>query len=128
MKYLLRITAIGLIPLTLLIILGSKRVINFNFASSSKIIHVSQIKQDAGKSRRVKISGTVTKVIPLVSSVAYQVKDDTGEIWVLSENEAPQVDQNIIINGTLKYQNIKIGEEDFGSFYVLESTKQQIDQ
>jgi hypothetical protein len=128
MKYLLRITAIGLIPLTLLIILGSKRVINFNFASSSKIIHVSQIKQDAGKSRRVKISGTVTKVIPLVSSVAYQVKDDTGEIWVLSENEAPQVDQNIIINGTLKYQNINIGEEDFGSFYVLESTKQQINE
>lgn len=128
MKYLLRITATGLIPLTLLIILGSKRVINFNFASSSKIIHVSQIKQDASKSRRVKISGTVTEVIPLVSSVAYKVKDDTGEIWVLSENEAPQVDQNIIINGTLKYQNIKIGEDDFGSFYVLESTKQQINE
>jgi hypothetical protein len=122
MKYLIRILTIGIIPLLLLILLGWNKVINLDI-SSLDIVYVSQLKEDFRKFQKVKIDGQVIKIIPLVGSFAYQIQDNTGEIWVVTENEPPQINQKLVIDGTLQYQDVAIGAKNFGDFYILESKK-----
>lgn len=120
MKYLIKILTIGIIPL-LLVVLGLTKFIKFDL-SSSDIIHVSEMRaEDSETSKLVKIDGKVTQIVPLVDSFAYQIEDKTGKIWVVTENQPPQMDQQIVVNGVLQYQKIDIGEQDFGDFYILES-------
>ena len=120
MKYLTRILMIGIIPL-LLVILGWTNITNVPI-SSSDIIPISEIREDSDNPQKVvKIKGKISKIVPLVASFAYQVEDNTGKIWVVTKNQPPQVNQEIVVQGILQYQDITIGEEDFGDFYVLES-------
>lgn len=118
MKYLTRILLIGIIPL-FLVILGWTNITNLAI-NSSDIIQISEIKEDYDNSQKVQIEGKVIKIVPLVGSFAYQIEDNTGKIWVITQNQPPQLNQEIIVDGILQYQDITIGQEDFGDFYILE--------
>lgn len=121
MKYLIRNFALGTIPVVLLMILAFTNIIDFDFSENSvKIINVSQMQKDTEKPRKVKINGEVKQIVPLLESIAYQVEDKTGSIWVISENKPPQMGNQIIVKGTLQHQSIPIGEEDLGEYYIIE--------
>lgn len=122
MNYILRIFTLGIIPILLYGILGLTNIINLG-GFSSDIRHVSQKQEDAEKNKNVTINGIVKKIVPLAGSIAYQVEDNTGTIWVVSENKPPQIGSKIVIKGIREYQSIPIGEQELGEYYVVETKK-----
>ena len=63
----------------------------------------------------VKIKGAITDVIklPLISSKMYMVKDDTGEMLVVTNGAAPGIGEQIAIKA--KVENLAIiGKESIG--------------
>jgi hypothetical protein len=123
MNYLLRILTLGIIPVLLYGILGLTNTINLR-GFSSDIRQVSQKQEESEKNKTITINGIVKKIVPLVGSIAYQVEDNTGTIWVVSENKPPEIGAKIVIKGIRQYQSIPIGEEELGEYYVIETNKQ----
>lgn len=60
----------------------------------------------------------VKKIIPLVHRKGFEVKDETGSIWIITEGKTPQVGSRISIEGKLKYKEIVIGNETLKEFYL----------
>ncbi len=83
-----------------------------------------ETKKETKKPKNVRINGKIINIIPLVGSFAYQVEDNTGKIWVMTEDNPPEIDQEIIINGILTYEDITVEDKSFGEFYVVESTRE----
>lgn len=124
MNYLTKIITIGILPLFfILTVLEWTNLIDLGFFPSD-IVHVSNSQKSFDKPQKVRINGKVTKVIPLINSFAYKIQDNTGQIWVVTKNQPPLINQNIEIDGILQYEKILIGEEDFGNVYVLETDKE----
>jgi hypothetical protein len=48
------------------------------------------------------IAGKVGDVAPLIGAVAFEVQDETGIIWVLSNSRAPVKNSQVKIHGTLR--------------------------
>lgn len=66
----------------------------------------------------VKIEGTVVRIIPLLDRKAIEVKDDTGSIMVVTNNNIPKVGDRISLEGILKYKDILIGGEKLKEYYL----------
>ncbi|MBE9222111.1 hypothetical protein IQ215_05315 [Cyanobacterium stanieri LEGE 03274] len=69
---------------------------------------------------QVKVEGEITQVIPLVNGYAYEIKDNTGSIWVTTTGDKPEVGQNIVTSVTIQEEEIIIDEKDMSSFYLRE--------
>ncbi len=48
------------------------------------------------------IVGKVGGIAPLIGQVAFEVKDQTGVVWVLSDRRPPPVDSQVKIHGTIR--------------------------
>lgn len=73
----------------------------------------------------IQVEGTITKVIPLVNKYAYEIKDNTASIWVVTKGEKPEVGQQISTSATIHREEIVIGEEDMSSFYLQEVMEEE---
>jgi predicted small lipoprotein YifL len=116
------IAARTVLPFLLSGILGCGQLINLELPSSDTVA-IGQLPQQHQQQETVQVRGKVKKVVPLVGSGAYQLEDETGAIWVVTPETLPQIGDEIIIEGTLNYQSIPIGEKDLGEFYVREIKK-----
>ena len=107
---------ISLAILTLLLggILGCDR---FGYTS---LLEIDELEQQRLGSK-VYLKGTVGDRATFLGSAAYQLKDKTGTIWVITEQSIPPLGTQILLKGQLKYKSIPVGEEqDVGEFYVIE--------
>ncbi|MGA1408215.1 MAG: hypothetical protein ACO37W_00570 [Prochlorotrichaceae cyanobacterium] len=69
--------------------------------------------------------GTITEIAPLLTGVAYELTDETGKIWVVSEQTNPDFSDKLNnstfwVTGTPRYQSIPAGGQDWGETYVQE--------
>ncbi len=56
----------------------------------------------ASASSKVVIEGQVNAIAPMIGQAAYEMKDATGTIWVLTRGRVPSRDAKIKIHGTLR--------------------------
>lgn len=70
--------------------------------------------------KTINLAGKVTRIAPFVSNAAYQLEDDTGKIWVVTEQNLPQLGQQINIKGKIEYQSLPFEEQELGDFYIVE--------
>ncbi|MGB7087296.1 MAG: hypothetical protein WBD47_17190 [Phormidesmis sp.] len=74
----------------------------------------------------VTISGRVIRREPILAGWLYQIEDDTGELWVLSNqsNSAvePEADQIAIVEGIVRYEPIVVEEIDASELYLEAQT------
>ncbi|MEM9944967.1 MAG: hypothetical protein AAF810_02770 [Cyanobacteria bacterium P01_D01_bin.36] len=68
----------------------------------------------------VAVSGTVTQRSAVLSGWLYEVKDETGSLWVLTERSEPAVGAIATVEGIVRYEPIVVGEIDAGSIYLEE--------
>lgn len=68
----------------------------------------------------VYLQGQVSRHVPLVNQQAYELKDATGSIWVVAQNNAPSAGKSITIKGKVRYQSIPVGTQDLGEVYIEE--------
>lgn len=70
--------------------------------------------------KTVLLTGKVVHVAPLIDNTAYQIKDNTGTIWVATSQTPPKIGQLINIKGKIKYQSLPFGKSELGDFYIVE--------
>jgi hypothetical protein len=80
---------------------------------------INAIEQNWQKHSKVYVKGTVQQVVPFVDSAAYQLADESGNIWVFIQKEPPpKQGEQVLIEGQVKYQSIPISDREFGEVYL----------
>ncbi|NJN03850.1 MAG: hypothetical protein HC816_15995 [Leptolyngbyaceae cyanobacterium RM1_1_2] len=68
----------------------------------------------------VYLRGKVQQQVPLLDGWVYQIQDDTGLIWIVTQAEQPTLGDEILVKGQVQQENISIGDEDIGERYIQE--------
>ncbi|MCU0535634.1 MAG: hypothetical protein MUD14_17220 [Hydrococcus sp. Prado102] len=93
---------------------------NLNAALSNPSgVPISQLQQQ-GASKVVYLKGKVGDRAPFLGSGAYQLQDDTGTVWVVTQGALPASGDIVSIKGEAKYETIAIGQQKSQEFYILE--------
>jgi len=101
--------------------LGRSGVMGINLSDHSvEVTRISDIPQDQNASATVHVLGEVVTKAPFLGSGAYQLKDDTGTIWIVTNQTLPEVGDGILLKGQLKYQSVPIGGQELGEVYIQE--------
>lgn len=75
----------------------------------------------------VVITGTVSRRVPLLEGWLYQMQDDTGSLWVLTQRSAPEVGENATVEGLVRYETIAVEAIDASEVYLEEQSYRQTD-
>ncbi|MBW4540269.1 MAG: hypothetical protein KME43_14145 [Myxacorys chilensis ATA2-1-KO14] len=78
--------------------------------------------RDIGKNKKhfsVHVRGVVGAQAPLMGGVrAYELKDETGSIWIVTTNQIPMQGTPIVVKGTVRLQQIQVGGQDQSAVYL----------
>ena len=91
--------------------------LGFNVASIGDIQKKRQVDGE------VYLRGKVENRAPFVGNAAYQLQDGTGTIWVLTNQALPQLGDEVLLKGEVRYKSITLKElagKDLGEVYVEE--------
>lgn len=72
---------------------------------------------------KIYVKGTVESHAPFVGAGAYQLQDNTGEVWVFTTESLPPLGQEMLIRGKVSYESITLKElqgENIGGVYLEE--------
>lgn len=75
-------------------------------------------KQDADS--QVYLKGQVNSQAPFVGSSAYELRDQTGKIWVLTTQTLPNQGDEVIVKGKVQYRSIPLAGKELGEVYLQE--------
>jgi hypothetical protein len=89
---------------------------------------IQDIRQSAAVDTTVYLKGQVSDRVPLVSGQVYQLQDETGTIWVLTEHPIPQSGQQLMVKGWVRYQSIPLAGQDYGETYIEEQERWRDDE
>ncbi|OCR02144.1 DNA-binding protein [Oscillatoriales cyanobacterium USR001] len=96
-----------------------KSPLSFNF----NITTIAEIQEKRQQSAQVYVKGKVEDRANFLGTAAYQLRDSTGKIWVVSKQIVPQSGEEILIKGLVRYKSIKIKQlpsQDLGEIYIEE--------
>jgi hypothetical protein len=67
------------------------------------ITKISEVKNDPSKFRnkKVRVMGTVTNSVGVLSTGGYEIEDDTGKIFVISNQGVPAKGAEVVVEGTV---------------------------
>ena len=60
----------------------------------------------------VYVAGEIIRTVPLVNNGAYQLKDDTDKVWILTNAKLPSTGEKIVIKGKIQYQELPFSEQE----------------
>ncbi|XZO02017.1 MAG: DNA-binding protein [Microcoleus sp.] len=92
----------------------------FNFGFN--VSKISAIQEKRQVDTEVYLQGKVENRAPFVGNAAYQLQDASGSIWVLTKQALPQLGDEIMLKGQVRYKSIKLKglAEDLGEVYIEE--------
>lgn len=97
--------------------------INLNGVSGN-VTKIGEIPTAQNTVATVYLQGEVINRAPLLENAAYKLEDDTGTIWVLTNQAPPNLGDEVLIKGQVQFQSIPVGGQDLGEVYIQE--QQQI--
>lgn len=83
---------------------------------------IAQIRSNPPINQSVYVQGTVSATAPMINQQLYQLKDDSGEIWVLTKTAVQQGD-SIKIRGSVRFESISIEGQEQGEIYIEEQER-----
>ncbi|MEM8610516.1 MAG: hypothetical protein AAGF93_00750 [Cyanobacteria bacterium P01_H01_bin.105] len=87
-------------------------------------VTVESLRQPQQVEQSVPLSGSVIQRLAILNGWLYQIDDGTGQVWVLTQQTAPEIDQQVYVKGVLRYEAIIINEADLGDYYLEEQERQ----
>jgi hypothetical protein len=100
---------------------GLLGISGFNFGNLGvNPTKIRDIPQNSNNDAIVFLQGQVTNRAPLLGSSAYKLKDATGTIWVFTNQNVPNLGDEVLIKGKLQFQSIPVGGQELGEVYVQE--------
>jgi len=97
---------------------------NSQFNLGFNTVKIADVKQKRQVDTEVYLQGKVENRAPFVGNAAYQLQDTTGSIWILTKQALPQLGDEILVKGKVRYQSIKLKDlagQDLGEVYVEET-------
>jgi hypothetical protein len=68
----------------------------------------------------VVIQGIVANYAPFLDSAAYRVQDESGSIWIRTNNPLPPTGKKVIIRATLNRESIQVASQQLQELYLVE--------
>ena len=87
-------------------------------------VTIESLRQPQRVERSVTLTGSVTQRLAILNGWLYQLDDGSGQLWVLTQQAAPAVGEQVYVNGVLQYEPIVINGADIGDYYLEESQRQ----
>ncbi|MFB8798795.1 MAG: DNA-binding protein [Microcoleus sp.] len=87
------------------------------------VASIGEVQQKRQVDAEVYLRGKVENRAPFVGNAAYQLQDDTGSIWILTKQVLPQLGDEVLLKGAVRYKTIKLKDlagKDLGEVYVEE--------
>jgi hypothetical protein len=88
--------------------------------STPDLTPINEIQQRADKSNVVYLKGNVGDRAPFLGSGAYQLQDQTGTIWIVTQKPLPSKGDEMSIKGEIQSQSIAIGQQQAQELYIVE--------
>lgn len=79
---------------------------------------IGQILQNPNVDAIVHVQGQVTNRAPLLGAGAYKLNDESGTIWVFTNQTVPNVGDEVLVKGQLRFQSIPVSGYELGEVYV----------
>lgn len=80
-------------------------------------VKVNQVNQK--RDQRVQVQGQIKAQAPLLGGKrAYEVQDETGSVWVVSDRALPATGSQVTIQGKVKFQKIEVAGKDQSTVYI----------
>ena len=89
------------------------------------ITKIGEIPNDQNAVATVYLQGQVSNRAPFVENGAYKLEDDTGTIWVLTNQAPPNIGDEVLLQGQVQFQSIPVGGQDLGEVFVQEQQQLQ---
>ena len=87
------------------------------------ITSIRDVQKTSPKSSMVYIEGEVGKLVPFVGSSAYELKDSTGSIWVVTKQKVPAQQDQVLVKAKVQHKNIRVGGKTLKEVYVEEQQR-----
>jgi hypothetical protein len=68
----------------------------------------------------IQIQGRVSQSAPFVQGGAYEVEDQTGKIWVITDKKLPVKGTEVLVEGQLNFHDLALGANNFGELFITE--------
>lgn len=92
----------------------------------SSVRSVQQQPQRNWFNSTVELEGKVVDRIPLINAAVYQLQDETGKIWILTDDASLQSGEQLRVKGKVRFESIPIGEQDLGEAYIEEEKREVV--
>ena len=93
------------------------------FQPNVPIGKISEVEKERKIDSIVYLKGNVVKLIPFLEKRAYELKDSTGTILVITKDQFPEAKKELLIKGKVQYKSISLGGQDYGEVYVEEQER-----
>ncbi|OKH16807.1 DNA-binding protein [Fischerella major NIES-592] len=97
---------------------------NFSFSRintlGANVTPIRELRSQPDSNTTVYIQGKVEKIAPLWKRRAYLVRDETGKIWVITNQTNLRVGDQVVIKGKIRYRSIPIAGREYGEVYIEE--------
>ena len=87
------------------------------------ITQIQDIPRQSASSAALYLEGKVGKQVPLLGAQVYELVDNSGKIWVVTQATNLQSGDRLIIQGLVKQQTISVGGKDLGEVYIEEQSQ-----
>lgn len=88
---------------------------------SMEITPIAQLSAQTDRlEQSVLVEGIVRDRAPFLNNAAYQLQDESGEIWVLTNNPLPESGQAVTIEAEIKVKSIVLNHQEFEEVYLQE--------
>jgi hypothetical protein len=79
---------------------------------------IKQVLNTSSTGTFVFLRGKIGEKVPLLGGLVYQLRDDSGSIWVMTRGAVPNLGDEIFVAGKVSYQNIEMNGRNEKSIYI----------
>lgn len=87
---------------------------------NAPVTNIREIQENHANYSTIYLKGRVENQAPFLGTGAYQVRDETGSIWVFTTQGLPNKGDEIVVKGEVQYKSIPLAGQDLGEVYIEE--------
>lgn len=87
-------------------------------------VEIESLRQPERVERSLPLRGSVVQRLAVVDGWLYQIDDGTGQLWIVTDQAAPAIGEQVYVKGVLLYEPIVINGADLGDYYLEESQRE----
>lgn len=88
------------------------------------VVTIESLRQPRRVEHSVTLMGSVTQRLAILNGWLYEVNDGTGQVWISTRQAAPDIGNQVRIQGVVRYQPVEINGTDLGDYYLKEERRQ----